>query len=199
MGGDFGRAAQLISEAEGVTEATGTPVAPYGEIFITAFRGGEAELSALIQATVADAETAGQGTYVQYTRWAQSVILNGLGRHREAVRPAKEAAGDTRELVVAGWALCELVEAASRSGVVALAERALGEIAERNVAVSTDWGLGLEARGRALLSGDEAAVDLYREAVERLGRTKLRTELARAHLVYGEWLRRQGRRGDARA
>ena len=88
MSGDFGKAAQLISEADTVTEATGTPVAPYGEIFVTAFRGGEAELSALIEATVAEAKAAGQGTYVQYTHWASSVILNGLGRHERPFQPA---------------------------------------------------------------------------------------------------------------
>jgi DNA-binding CsgD family transcriptional regulator len=199
MSGDFGTAAQLISEADAVTEATGTPVAPYGQIFLTAFRGSEAELSALIDATAAEAEAAGQGTYVQYTRWAPSVILNGLGRHQEAVRPAREAAEDTPELVVAGWSLCELVEAAARSGEVELAESALARISERNEVVSSDWGLGLEARGRALLSEDETADGLYREAIERLGRTSLRPELARAHLLYGEWLRRQERRADARA
>jgi DNA-binding CsgD family transcriptional regulator len=199
MSGDFGKAAQLISEADTVTEATGTPVAPYGKIFLTAFRGREAELSALIDATVAEAEAAGQGTYVQYTRWAMSVILNGLGRHEEAVRPAREAAEDTPELVVAGWALCELVEAAARSGDVQLAESALARIAERNEVASTDWGLGLEARGRALLSEDEAADGLYREAIERLGRTQLRPELARAQLLYGEWLRHQGQRSGAQA
>jgi DNA-binding CsgD family transcriptional regulator len=199
MSGDFGKAAQLISEADTVTEATGTPVAPYGKIFLTAFRGRKAELSALIDATVAEAEAAGQGTYVQYTRWALSVILNGLGRHEEAVRPAREAAEDTPELVVAGWGLCELVEAAARSGEVELAESALASIAERNEVISTDWGLGLEARGRALLSQDETADGLYREAIERLGRTPLHPELARAHLLYGEWLRRQGQRADAQA
>jgi ATP/maltotriose-dependent transcriptional regulator MalT len=197
MSGDFGRAAQLISEAETVTEATGTPVAPYGKIFLTAHRGDEADLSALIDATVAEAQAAGQGTYVQFTRWGPSVVLNGLGRHEEAVRPARDAADDTPELVVAGWALCELVEAAARSGDVELAESALARIAERNEVVSTDWGLGLEARGRALLTEDETADGLYREAIERLGRTPLRPELARAHLLYGEWLRREGRSADA--
>jgi DNA-binding CsgD family transcriptional regulator/tetratricopeptide (TPR) repeat protein len=199
MSGDFGKAAQLISEADTVTEATGTPVAPYGEIFLTAFRGGEAGLSALIDATAAEAEAAGQGTYVQYTRWAPSMILNGLGRHEEALLPARAAAEDTPELVVAGWALCELVEAAARSGEVDVAEGALARIAERNEVVSTDWGLGLEARGRALLSDGETADGLYREAIERLGRTPLRPELARAHLLYGEWLRLEGRRADAQA
>jgi len=199
MSGDFGKAAQLISEADTVTEATGTPVAPYGEIFLTAFRGREAELSALIDATVAEADAAGQGTYVQYTRWARSVTLNGLGRHEEAVRPAREAAEDTPELVVAGWGLSELVEAAARSGEVELATSTLARIAERNKVVATDWGLGLEARGRALLSEDETADALYREAIELLGRTPLRPELARAHLLYGEWLRRQGQQADAQA
>jgi len=199
MSGDFGKAEQLISEANAVTEATGTQIAPYGEIFLTAFRGRESELSTLIDATIAEAEAAGQGTYVQYTHWALSVILNGVGRHEEAVRPARRAAEDTPELVVAGWALCELVEAAARSGEVELAETALARIAERNEVVSTDWGLGLEARARALLSENETADSLYREAIERLGRTPLRPEVARAHLLYGEWLRHHGQGAEAQA
>ena len=103
------------------------------------------------------------------------------------------------ELVVAGWALTELVEAASRSGELELGHRTLARLAERNQFVATNWGRGLEARARALLTETDAAEDLYREAIERLGRTPLRPEVARAHLVYGEWLRRKSRRVDTRA
>jgi ATP/maltotriose-dependent transcriptional regulator MalT len=103
------------------------------------------------------------------------------------------------ELVVSMWALIELVEAATRSGQTELAQRAVERLAERNDSVATDWGLGVEARARALVSDGADADELYREAIDRLSRTRLRPELARAHLLYGEWLRRNNRRIDARA
>src|SRR5260370_17892674 len=97
------------------------------------------------------------------------------------------------------WAVPELIEAAVRSGNTQTARDALERLAETTRAGGTDFGLGIEARSRALLSDDEAADDLYREAIDRLSRTRLRTELARAHLLYREWLRRQRRRRDRRA
>jgi len=126
-------------------------------------------------------------------------VLNSLGRYGEAVAPAQDAADATPELVVAGWGLGELIEAAARTGQIELGQSALDRLAERNRFVATDWGRGVEARSRALLTKGDAAKDLYREAIERLERTPLRPELARAHLVYGEWLRRANRRVDARA
>jgi DNA-binding CsgD family transcriptional regulator len=196
MAGELGAAAKLISEADAVTEATGVQVAAHGALYLGALRGCEPQISDLIDATVRD--TGGQGTAVQYAHLARAVVLNARGRYWEAVAPSKEASDEMPELVVAGWALSELVEAAARSGEVELANSALERLAERNHVVATDWGLGIEARSRALLTEGPAAEGLYREAIERLGRTLLRPELARAHLLYGEWLRRSNRRVDAR-
>jgi DNA-binding CsgD family transcriptional regulator len=198
MGGEFARAAQLISEAAIVTEATGTPVLSYGALYLHAFQGHEEEVLELSERTIREATAAGQGTALEYAYLARAVVLNGQGRHREALAPARETSDFTPELVVAGWGLIELAEAAARCGEMELAQSALERIAERNGWIATDWGLGIEARARALLSEGEAADGLYRDAIERLGRTRLRPELARAHLLHGEWLRREGRRREAR-
>jgi len=189
----------LITEADTVTEATGTQVLQYGALFLRAFQGREADVSRLSEVTVRDATAGGQGTAIEFVDHARAVILNGLGRYREALRPAQDAADATPELVVAGWGLIELVEAAAKCGETDVARRALERIEERNSVIATDWGLGIEARSRALVSGGDTAESLYREAVDRLGRTRLRPELARAHLLFGEWLSGESRRQDARA
>jgi DNA-binding CsgD family transcriptional regulator len=136
---------------------------------------------------------------MEFADLARAVVRNGRGRYREALSHAQDAADATPELVVAGWALPELIEAAARSEEYEVARRALERLAERNQVVATDWGLGLEARSRALVIEGDRAESSYLEAVDRLGRTQLRPELARAHLLYGEWLRRRNRRVDARA
>jgi DNA-binding CsgD family transcriptional regulator len=198
LGGEFGRAASLIAEADGVTEATGTRVAPYGALVLAGFQGRVAEASALIDATIEECTAGGQGTAVQYARWARSVLLNGLGHYEEAMAAAQDASDDTPELFVSAWAAIELLEAAIRSDEPELARLAHERIAATTAVASTDWALGARARSDALLSEGETADRLYREGIERLGRTRLRPELARAHLLYGEWLRREGRRKDAR-
>jgi DNA-binding CsgD family transcriptional regulator len=133
-----------------------------------------------------------------YARWTAAVLYNGLGRYEEAREAARQAAEDSSGLYVSLWALPELIEAAVRSGNMYIAGDALERLADTTQAGGNDWGLGIEARSRALGIEDQAADALYREAIERLGRTRIRAELARAHLLYGEWLRRQGRRRDAR-
>ena len=198
LGGESGSAASLIAEADSVTDATGARVAPYGALVLAGLQGREAEAATVIDATIDEATAGGQGTAVQYARWARSVLLNGLGRYQEALTVAQEASDDTPELFVSAWALSELIEAAARSEDMARARGALDRLAEATRAAETDWGLGIAARSRALLSEGETAERLYQEAIERLGRTRLRPELARAHLLYGEWLRREGRRVDAR-
>jgi DNA-binding CsgD family transcriptional regulator len=130
-------------------------------------------------------------------QWATAVLYNGLGRYGEALAAAQQASEHPQELL-STLILPELIEAAVRSGQVARAAEVLDLLAETTRASGTDWALGTEARSRALLSENEAAEDLYREAIDSLGRTGLRIELARAHLLYGEWLRRQRRRRDAR-
>jgi ATP/maltotriose-dependent transcriptional regulator MalT len=198
LAGDFARAALLIAEADTVTEATGARVAPYGALVLAGFRARETEAFGLIDATIEDATMGGQGTAVQYAYWAKAMTLNALGRYEEALAAAIEASDDTPELFVSRWALSELIEAATRAGDTELAARALTRLGEHTRGSDFEWALGIEARARALLSDGKAAERLYREAVDRLRRTRLRPELARAHLLYGEWLRREGRRVNAR-
>jgi ATP/maltotriose-dependent transcriptional regulator MalT len=188
----------VIVEADAVTEATGTRIAPYGRLLLAALQGREDEAGALIDATIKDATAGGEGLAVQYAQWTTAILYNGLGRYGDALAAAEQATEVTPELFIAIWALPELIEAAIRSGNADLAPTALERLVESADASATDWGLGIVARSRALLSEREAAEDCYAEAIDRLSRTRLRVELARAQLLYGEWLRRQGRRTDAR-
>jgi len=197
--GDFARAAEAIAEVDAVTEATATRIAPYGAMMLAAFRGREPEASTLIESAIKDATAGGQGTGVQTAQWVAAILFNGLGRYEQALAAARQASEGTPNISVNDWALAELIEASTRTGEDRLAADALERLAEATHASDTDWGLGIEARSRALLSEGETAERLYREAIKRLGRTRLRPELARAHLLYGEWLRREGRRTDARA
>ena len=198
FGGDFASAALLAAEVEAVKEATGTRIAPHAALALAGIRGREAEASKLIDRIITDAPAVGQGTAVQYAHWAKSVLMNGLGRYEEALTAAVKASEDMPQLHVAMWALSELIEAATRTGNAELAQRCLARLDEQTAGSNTDWGLGILARSRALASENEAPERLYLEAVDRLGRTRLRPDLARAHLLYGEWLRRAGRRVDAR-
>jgi DNA-binding CsgD family transcriptional regulator len=199
MGGEYGSASQLISEADAVTEATDTQILRYGALYLAAYQGREANVTKLVDATIRAATAGGQGNVLGFASLARAVVANGSGRYRDAVGPGRDASDDMPELVVAMWALIELVEGAIRSGETELAQLALDRLAARNDVGANDWSRGVEARSRALLAEDDVAEELYREAIERLGRTRLRPELARAHLLYGEWLRRENRRVDARA
>jgi RNA polymerase sigma factor (sigma-70 family) len=130
--------------------------------------------------------------------WATALLCNGLGRYEDAFRAATDALEDPNDLWYSGWAMVELIEAASRTGKPEQAQPALEQLIERTDASGTDWALATQARCRALLSGADEAEALYQEAIERLLPTRLRLDLARARLLYGEWLRRQSRRVDAR-
>ena len=152
----------------------------------------------LIAGVTAEMATRGEGQWLTAAHWATAVLCNGLGRYDEALDAAGRGAAYPDELGLATWSMAELIEAAARTGAPGRAGTALRRLAETTRASGTDWALGTEARARALLSRGEAAERLYREAIERLGRTRVRAELARAHLLYGEWLRRQNRRVDAR-
>jgi DNA-binding CsgD family transcriptional regulator len=197
--GDFAGAALLIAEAHAATEATRTRVAPYGALVLAALRGRETEAAPLIDGTIREATLGGQGTAVQYANWANAVVMNGLGRYDEALAAAVAASDDTPELFIAAWSLSELIEAATRTQSAEPAERALAQLGERTRGSESEWALAIQARSRALLSEGEAAERLYREAIDRFGRTRLRPEHARSRLLYGEWLRRENRRVDARA
>jgi DNA-binding CsgD family transcriptional regulator len=196
--GDFAAASALISEADAICEATGARAARLSKMMLAVLQGGQAEGTSLIKATIAAAEAGGQGIAVVCAHWAAAILHNGLGRYADAVTAARQASEDTSALPISMRALPELVEAAARAGDAGVARDALTQLAEITQSYGTDSALGIEARCRALLSHDADADDLYREAIDRLGRTQLRPELARAHLLYGEWLRRQGRRLDAR-
>jgi DNA-binding CsgD family transcriptional regulator/tetratricopeptide (TPR) repeat protein len=198
LGGEFARAARLIAETDAVSEATGARVAPYGALVLEAMRAREPEASRLIAGAIEEATAGGQGTAVQYARWARAVVMNAHGRYEEALAAATEASEDTPELFVSMWALSELVEAATRTGRADLAASALDRLGEHTRETAEPWGRGMHLRARALLADGEAAEPLYREAIERLGHTRLRPEQARARLLYGEWLRRANRRVDAR-
>jgi DNA-binding CsgD family transcriptional regulator len=196
--GDFAAAA-LIAEVDAIAEATGTGLAVYSAVLLAAFRGSEANASQLIETVMKDARVAGQGIRIQTCQLASGILYNGLGRYEKGLAEARQASEQTPELFTSAWALPELIEAASRTGQTRLAAGALERLAQVTSVGGTDWGLGVLARCRALLSAGEDAEGWYREAIDRLSRTRLRPELARAHLLYGEWLRRGGRRADARA
>ena len=164
---------------------------------MAAFRGREAEAVALIQTTLEQAAAGGQGIAMTWAHWTAATLYNGLGRYSDALMPAREASEQV-PLYLSMRALPELVEAAARTDNATVADDALSRLEAWTQAGGTDWGLGTEARCRALLSEGAVADEHYREALERLGRTRMRPEVARAHLVYGEWLRRRQRHRDAR-
>ena len=195
--GDLAGVVSLIAEADSVAVATGTPFPPFTSMRLLALQGREADTSALTSAVLAS--VGGQGIAAANAHWAAAVLYNGLARYEEAASAARQASLNTFEPWVSTFALPELVEAAARGGDAELAREALERLAVSTQHCGTDFGLGVEARSRALFNDGPAADDLYRKAIERLSRTRLRPELARAHLVYGEWLRRENRRVDARA
>ncbi|HYB88937.1 MAG TPA: LuxR C-terminal-related transcriptional regulator [Streptosporangiaceae bacterium] len=195
--GDFAAATLLIAEAAAVREATGSRFAPVAAAMLAAFRGREAEAIPLIESIIEQAAAGGQGVSVTVAHWVAAVLYNGLGRYEEALAAARQAS-EHKHVYISVWALPELIEAASRTGNPPIASDALDLLAERTRAGGTDLGIGIEARSRALVSGEEAPEGQYQEAIGRLGHARRRPELARAHLLYGEWLRRQRRRRDAR-
>jgi DNA-binding CsgD family transcriptional regulator len=199
LAGRFAEAESMNAEADSVTEVIGSGIAPYGALSLAAFRGREAEVSQLAEITIKDAERRGEGEALAFVYWARAVLYNGQGRYERALAPAQQATSAGPAPWFGNQALAELIEAAARSGVPERAAGALQRLSEIARACGTDWMLGLEARSQALVSDGEAAESRYREAIERLDRGGLRVDLARAQLLYGEWLRRQRRRRDARA
>jgi len=196
-GGEFASAASLIAEADAVCEVTGSRIAPYAALMLASFRGREAEVAPLIQSAIEEAIAGGQGVAVTWAYRVAAILYNGFSRHQEALTAARQAS-EHRHVYISVSMLPELIEAAVRTGSTHIASNALDLLADRAQAGGTEDGLGIEARSRALLSDADIAEGYYREAVDRLGRTRRRPELARAHLLYGEWLRRERRRGEAR-
>jgi DNA-binding CsgD family transcriptional regulator len=197
IAGDLEAAASLIGEAEAVTRATGTHVGRSSALYLAACSGDEGRVKSLIDSTGGHDSVRGGESSIGFGSLAEALVMNGRGRHGDAVKPARDASGD-RHPLVATRGLTELVEGAVLSGEVGLARDTVERLFAGVDAGGGEWARGVEARSRALLAEADEAEELYREAIELLGRTRLRPELARAHLLYGEWLRRQDRRPDAR-
>lgn len=195
--GEFGTARGLIVDAEAISAAAGYAPVHYHKLALAAWVGDEAEATRLIDAAVRDGATRGEGRVTALAGYATAVLNNGLGRYRIALEALRRAC-EYEDLGLYGWNLVELVEAGVRAGEPSIATDALAQLEERTLAAGTDWALGVRARSRALLGAGRAAEDCYVEAIERLGRTRILVQAARAHLLYGEWLRRQNRRTDAR-
>jgi DNA-binding CsgD family transcriptional regulator len=187
----------LDDEARAVTETVPGGAVAYGGLWLAAWRGCEQHAAQLSRATAAEAAARGQGIGVTVTHAAGAMLANGLGHYERAMVEARRAV-ESGGLAAPNWALTELVEAAARLGHRGAAEQAFADLSQMTGASGTEWALGIEARSRALLSDGHRAEPLYREAIERLGRTRISTDLARARLVYGEWLRRGRRRTEAR-
>jgi DNA-binding CsgD family transcriptional regulator len=195
--GELALAASHQEAIQEATELTGSPLAPYHGVNLAAVRGRETEATQLFDTARAEVIGRGEGAGLSFIDWAESVLYNGLGRYADALAAARRVVGHT-ELVTSNWAMPELIEAAVRVGDFELAAETDRRLTDRSKASGTDWALGVAARSRALVAEDGRASDLYVEAIERLGRTRVAVDLARSHLLYGEWLRRQRRRVDAR-
>ena len=201
--GDLATATALTDEGRAVIDATGSQFAPYAAMGLAALQGRQATVSALIAVTIGDVAERGEGIAMSVAEWANALLHNGLGRYPEAMRAAQQALyyqeyPDVRYPGIANWAAAELVEASARSGMTETAAATYRWIAEMTSASGTNWALGVEARSRALVTEGHGAESLYQDSIMHLGRSRVRAELARAHLLYGEWLRRRRRRGEAR-
>ena len=195
--GELAAGTSLMAELRAVCEATGSHLPPYSPLALAAWRGRETEVSRLVERTMQEVLERGETLGLTAAHWTLAVLYNGLARYQDALAAA-ERAGEHHDVGFSDWSLAELILAAVRCGKPERAAGALQQLTARARDCGTDWALGVEARSRALLSEGEAAETCYRESIDQLGRTRIRVELARSHLLYGEWLRRERRRGEAR-
>jgi DNA-binding CsgD family transcriptional regulator len=195
--GAIANATGLIDEVDAITEATGIPPLHYAVLMLAAWRGDQSRMDAISDETIPGAMARGEGLSVGLLAWMTALLHNGHGRGAEALTAARQAC-EHEDVIAYGWALVELIEAGVRVGRHDEAATALDRLSERTRASGTEWALGIEAGSRALLSEGQDAEPLYHEAVERLARSRGMVHLARARLLYGEWLRRENRRVDAR-
>ena len=195
--GEFAAATALIEEADAITEATGNAPVRYASGLLFAWRGVDAGAPEYMSTNLENAIARGEGRGIGGIGYFSAVLNNGLGRYEAALASARSAC-EYDDLGLFGFSLVELVEAAARSGAREEAATALRQLEERTSALGTDWALGVGAWSRALLTEGQSADSLYREAIDRLARSRIAIHLARAQLVYGEWLRRENRRVDAR-
>jgi DNA-binding CsgD family transcriptional regulator len=197
--GELDAARALIDEARVAVEATGASLPPWGAIGLAVLAGDERHATTILDAAAADAMDRGEGISLTVVAWARALLHNGLGAYEQALAAAKEAVDCPTNSAAAAWGMVELIEAAARTGEQRMADVTRERFAAIAQAVGTDWVLGVDARSCALLSEGTEAEQLYRESLDRLARCQMRVDLARAHLLYGEWLRREDRRVDARA
>ena len=195
--GAFSAASSLIEEADAIIQATDMAPLKFASLMLAAWRGNEAEGLELIEAARREATARGEGLGLGVAEWTTALLYNGSGRYAEALAVAQQGC-EQDDYGLFAWTLVELIEAGVRSGATDATAAALDRLSERTQASGTDWALGIEAGSRALLSDSRAAEPLYREAVQRLERTRGVVHLARTQLLYGEWLRRENRRVDAR-
>jgi DNA-binding CsgD family transcriptional regulator len=198
LAGEHELAAALADEVPVVIEVTGSSMAPYAALALVAFQGRQSEATDLIETTTKEVLERGELAGLSLVRWVTAVLHNGLGHYDEALAAVQKEGEQPQTSWWRGWGLVELVEAGARSGKTELAADALRPLARATTASGTDWAVGIESRSRALLTDGNAAEMLYRKAIEALERTRVRVDLARARLLYGEWLRRERRRVDAR-
>ena len=197
--GDFPGAAEALAEATAVHEAIGAHFPPFSAMLLAALRGREEEATVLIESARKGAAALRLGVGVRLAEWTYAILCNSLGRYQEAVAAAQQVSSDDPgELFVSAWATAELVEAATRTGDKELARVALDRMVAATEFSSTNSARGIAARSRALVAEGAEAEAEYRAAIDHLSRSRLRPDLARTHLLYGEWLRREGRRTDAR-
>jgi DNA-binding CsgD family transcriptional regulator len=198
VSGQLTSAAILLEEERVIAQATGSGAVGYEAMLLAAWRGQELLTSELVERVVQAASPRGLGRMVDVATYAKAVLYNGVGRYDAARDAARRAFEQCDDVAYGPFVVGELAEAASRTGDQALVEAAFEWLSQRTKVTRTDWVLGIEARTRALRGEADAAERAYRESIACLGRTRVRPELARSHLLYGEWLRREGRRMDAR-
>ena len=198
LAGDFASAAAMASQADAVAQATGMAAAPYGSLALAAWSGAAATVERLITTVTPRMLARHEGRWLTAAAWATAVVSNGLGRYSDALAAAEEGAAGAVGLGLTAWSMAELIEAAARLGCPERAHGALGRLREIAAASESDWARGLLARSQALMTADDAAQQQYRTAIRLLDRAGVAAELARARLLYGEWLRGRMRRVDAR-
>jgi DNA-binding CsgD family transcriptional regulator len=195
--GELSLAAELLTEAEGLAPGARARTLPYVPLLLAAWRGQASETAQLAEAMTREATARGEGCAITAAEYATAVLHNGLGQYDLAFDAADDASA-ADEIATSSWALSELVEAAARTGRTDAARAAAQRLSERARASGTAWALGSAARALALVEEGELAEELHREAIDQLARCRMAAHLARARLTYGEWLRREGRRVDAR-
>jgi DNA-binding CsgD family transcriptional regulator len=200
LSGQLSAATAAVEEAYAIADAQGNDFVPYGAMGVAAWRGNKAEASILIEASIKNATLRGEGGSLAGAEWAQAVLSNGLGDYQVAYESARRSVGPPNQLVLglSNWSLVELIEAGARTGMHASAAEASQQVSDMAAEAGTDWALGVEARSRALLSDDDNDGKLFRESMDRLGASPVKGELARTHLLFGEWLRRERRTTEAR-